>query len=704
LEPKKTILIRVYLVYVVFALFGVAIIAQALKIQLVDGDYWRKQSEIQIFSVRDIEAVRGNIFASDGSLLATSIPNYEIRMDMVTDALSKDYFNEKVDSLALCLSQLFNDKTPQEYKRELVMERNNKNRYHLIRRKVTYTQLKKLRKFPVFRLGQYKGGLIYIQRNVRSLPFKMLAARTIGYDMEGINPVGLEGAYSKELKGIGGKRLMQKIAGGVWMPVYDSNELEPEDGSDLISTIDLNIQDVAENALLTQLEKHNAAHGCVVLMEVSTGHIKAIANLSRMPAGGYAENYNYAIGASTEPGSTFKLASLMAAFEDGFIGLQDSVDTEDGTTRYYDRRMVDSHVGGYGKITVQRAFELSTNVGVSKLIYANYAKTPQKFVDRLKGMGLHMPLGLDISGEGMPKIKDVKDPSWSGVTLPWMSIGYEVMQTPLQILTFYNAIANDGKMVKPMFVKEIRKRGRVVKSYETVVINNAICSKKTLEKTKIILEGVVENGTASNLRHANYKIAGKTGTAQIANQNKTYKVDGKVSHQASFVGYFPADNPKYSCIVVVNAPSNNVYYGNLVAGPIFKEIADKVYSTNLEIHKPMDASLPMLAKSAVPYSKNGDYQNLNTIFTELNIATVNKSQKKEWVKTFTGDKQVELSDVNYTAGLTPSVLGMGLQDATYILENNGYVVKAIGRGAVKRQSVMPGQRILKGNLILLELS
>jgi cell division protein FtsI (penicillin-binding protein 3) len=702
-DAKKTIFVRIYLVYLMFALFGLAIIGQAIKIQFIDGDYWRKQSELQIFSFRDIEAVRGNIFAEDGSLLATSIPNYEIRMDMVTEALTDDYFNEKVDSLSFCLSQLFQDKSAQSYRNILIKERKNKNRYFLIQRKVTYNQLKKLRKFPIFRLGQYKGGLIYIQQNVRSLPFKMLAARTIGYDVEGIKPVGLEGAYGKQLRGVGGKRLMQKIAGGVWMPVNDSNELEPEDGSDLVSTIDLNIQDVAGNALLSQLEKHNAAHGCVVLMEVSTGHIKAIANLKRMPDGGYAESFNYAIGASTEPGSTFKLASLMAAFEDGYADLSDSVDTYDGVVRYYDRKMVDSHAGGYGKITVQRAFELSTNVGISKIIYENYAKTPQKFIDRLKGMGLDTPLNLEISGEGMPKIKDVKDPSWSGVSLPWMSIGYEVLQTPMQILTFYNAVANDGKMVKPMFVKEIRQRGKVVQKFETVVINPAICSKKTLEKSRRMLEGVVENGTASNLKHSSYKIAGKTGTAQIANQ-KSYKIDGKVSHQASFVGYFPADNPKYSCIVVVNAPSNNVYYGNLVAGPIFKEIADKVYSTNLDIHKPMEATLASGGKTAIPYSKNGDYQDLVTVFTELNVGMDNKSQRKEWIKTSTGDKSVEVKDINFVAGITPNVIGMGLQDGTYILENAGYVVKVIGRGAIKRQSIMPGEKIFKGSLIVIELA
>lgn len=699
MEAKKGIILRVYLVYLVFALFGLAIIARAFAIQFWEGEHWKMQSENQTLDYREIEAVRGNIFAADGSLLATSIPNYEIRMDMKVG--SQEVFSEKVDSLAFCLSSLFNDKSANEYKKQLVSAKKAGDRYHLIRRNVNYNQLKKIRNFPICRLGKYKGGFIYLQKNVRERPFQVLAARTIGYAREGVNPVGLEGAYTKELGGVGGKRLMQKIAGGVWMPVNDDTELEPEDGSDLVTTLDINIQDVAEYALLTQLIKHNAAHGCVVLMEVSTGHIKAIANLSKTTEGSYYENYNYAIGASTEPGSTFKLATLMAAMEDGLIKPTDSVDTEDGSMKFYDRVMYDSHKGGYGKITVQRAFEVSTNVGVSKLINSSYAKNPQKFIDRLNSMNLNNQLNLEIPGEGKPKIKNANDPGWSGVSLPWMSIGYETRLTPMQILTFYNAVANNGKMVKPMFVKEIKQRGKVVKRFKTEILNDAICSKKTIDNAQRMLEGVVENGTAINLKNASYKIAGKTGTAQIANDKYGYK--GKLSHQASFVGYFPADKPKYSCIVVVNAPSNNVYYGNLVAGPIFKEIADKVYATNLDIHKPIDFE-PHLAKTSVPYSKHGYYNDLKKVFETLQIALDNKAQTKEWVRTSTTEKHVEIYDINYTSGLTPNVIGMGLQDASYLLENKGYSVRVTGRGMVKRQSVPAGTRIEKGNIILLELA
>ena len=703
MEAKKDIFLRVYLVYVVFALFGIAIIGRAVKIQFWEGEYWKEKSETQTLDYREIEAVRGNIFAADGSLLATSIPNYEIRMDMKVSSLTDQLFNQKIDSLSLCLSDLFRDKSAYEYKSQLIKARKAGDRFHLIKRKASYYQLKKVRSFPIFRLGKYKGGLIYVQKNVRERPFQILAARTIGYAQEGVKPVGLEGAYTKELSGVGGKRLMQKIAGGVWMPVNDDNELEPEDGSDLITTIDINIQDVAESALLTQLTKHNAAHGCVVLMEVSTGHVKAIANLSKTPSGNYYENYNYAIGASTEPGSTFKLASLMAAMEDGFVTPDDSVDTKGGETKFYDQMMYDSHKGGYGKITVQRSFEVSSNVGISKIINSNYIKHPQKFIDRLKSMSLNQSLNLEISGEGKPKIKDVSDPSWSGVSLPWISIGYESRLTPMQILTFYNAVANDGKMVKPLFVKEIRKRGRVVKKINVKVLNEAICSQQTISRAQKMLEGVIENGTAINLKNASYKIAGKTGTVQIANEKYGYKYQAKVSYQASFVGYFPADNPKYSCIVVVNAPSNNVYYGNLVAGPIFKEIADKVYATNLDIHKPIDFD-PHLAKSALPYSKSGYYKDLAKVFEGLQIEVVDKTLSKEWARTSTMEKNVELMDIRYKADITPNVIGMGLKDAAYLLENKGFSVKASGRGTVKKQSIAAGTRIEKGNVILLELS
>ncbi|MDA9563752.1 transpeptidase family protein [Flavobacteriales bacterium] len=672
-------------------------------VQFVEGDKWREKAENTTTRLMDIEAVRGNIYAEDGSLLATSVPIYEVRFDPNCEAITDKVWDEHVDTLCVALADLFKDKTPTEYKRELVSAREGGARYHLIKRNVKYTQLKKMRQFPVFKRGKYKGGFIFMQQNKRQRPFRQLAARTIGSDREGVKPVGLEGAYRTELKGIEGKRLMQKIGGGVWMPLNADNEIEPEDGCDLITTIDVNIQDVAQRALEEQLTSHNADHGCVVLMEVRTGDVKAIANLSRGEDGSYYEQYNYAIGESTEPGSTFKLASVIAALEEGLVDIDDSVETGRGAYQFYDQVMRDSKYGGHGKMTFGEALVVSSNIGISKVVVDAYAKNPQAFVDRLYKMNLHQALDVEIAGEGRPLIKNTKDKSWSGVTLPWMSIGYEVQMTPLQILTFYNAFANEGRMVKPKFVSEIQKRGKTVRKIKTQVINESICSKTTIEKIKPLLEEVVENGTAKNLKNAHFKIAGKTGTAQIANDKYGYKYESKVSHQASFVGYFPAEAPKYSCIVVVNAPSNNVYYGNLVAGPIFKEIADKVYANSVEIHEELQQS-DLRANMAIPVSKNGHQSDLVRVFKEFDVETDVQAIDSEWVITRTGDEKVALQVRKIQKGLVPNVVGMDAADAVYILEGAGLSVKIEGKGMIKAQSIKPGLVAGKGDEITLELS
>ncbi|MGB0882366.1 MAG: penicillin-binding protein [Vicingaceae bacterium] len=703
MKEKQVIFSRVYLVYGMICLFAMIILGQAVNLQILQGEKWRNKEETLTRNFREIDAVRGNIYAADESLLATSIPKYEVRFDAYTDALTDDYFNEHVDSLAFKLSQLFPEKSKSEYLISLKSARKKKARYHLVRRNVKFTELKVLKEFPIFNRGKYKGGFIAVQQNKRVRPFKVLAARTIGYEREGSKPVGLEGAYSKELSGVKGEMWMQKIAGGVWMPLDDNGGREPEDGSDVYTTIDVNIQDVAESALEDQLETHQADHGCVALMEVSTGDIKAIANLKRNEDGSYYESYNYVVGESTEPGSTFKLASLMAAFEDGFLDLDDMVDTEDGTTKFYDQTMRDSHKGGYGKISIKESFMKSSNVAISKEINRVYGSNPQGFVDRLYKMDLNKKLGIEIAGEGTPLIKSTDDESWSGITIPWMSIGYEVQMTPLQILTFYNAVANDGKMVKPRFVSEIRQGGKLVKKYEPEVINNSICSKKTIQMAKEMLESVVESGTGRNLKNSRYKIAGKTGTAQIANAKYGYKgYESKVSHQASFVGYFPADNPKYTCIVVVNAPSQNVYYGNLVAGPIFKEVADKVYASSIQIHEELNEK-PFLAQSRIPYAKDGSFADLSKIYDELEIKTSSESENPEWARVSTGKEDVQIYKKKVAPIYVADVVGMSIKDALYILENQGMRVKFSGNGVVKKQSIPAGQKIIKGNEIILEL-
>jgi len=702
-QEKKDIFSRVYLIYGMICLFAFIIIGQAINLQFIQGNKWREKEETLTRKFRDIDAVRGNIYATDGSLLATSIPKYEVRFDANTDALTDKYFSDNVDSLAYGLSVIFKDKTQQKYAQELKTARQKNKRYHLIKRNIKFTELKQLKKLPIFKRGRFKGGFIYTQQNKRIKPFKVLAARTIGYQREGVQPVGLEGAYAKELAGVKGQRLEQKIAGGVWMPIGEGSEIEPEDGSDIYTTIDVNIQDVAENALLNQLETHQADHGCVALMEVQTGEMKAIANLKRNEDGTYYESYNYVVGESTEPGSTFKLASLMAAFENGYLDLEDMVDTEDGTTKFYDLVMRDSHKGGYGKISLKEAFIKSSNVAISKEINRVYTGKPQEFVETIRKMHLDEKTGVELAGEGSPLIKNTDNETWSGVSLPWMSIGYEVQMTPLQILTFYNAVANDGRMVKPKFVKEIRKRGELIKEFETQTIDKTICSEKTIKMAKEMLEGVVEKGTGRNLKNTVYKIAGKTGTAQIANDKYGYRYESKVSHQASFVGYFPADNPKYTCIVVVNAPSQNVYYGNLVAGPIFKEVADKVYANSIQIHEEVKTK-EHLATSRIPYAKDGYYKDLSKIYTKLNIKTEEAEVKPEWVKVSTGKEAIKMYTKKIAPIYVPNVVGMSIKDAMFILENRGIQVKFNGVGMVKQQSITPGEKIIKGNTIILELA
>ena len=494
---------------------------------------------------------------------------------------------------------------------------------------------------------------------------------------------------------------MQKTAGNIWIPVNDGNEVDPENGYDVVTTIDVDIQDVAENALLKQLSIHKAHHGCAILMEVETGDIRAIANLARNKNGNYAESYNYAIAESTEPGSTFKLASLMVALEDGYVELDDTIHTGRGSIRYYDQVIKDTKRGGYGTITVKEAFEVSSNVALSKIVHDNYKGKEEAFVERLYRMHLNEPLGIEIRGEGEPLIRYPGDEYWSGISLPMMSHGYEVRMTPLQILTFYNAVANKGKMVKPRIVESVLYYGKTIKKFNSNVIDYSICSDETLEKVKIMLEGVVENGTAKNLSNENFRIAGKTGTAQIANAKYGYRVDSKISYQASFVGYFPAEKPRYSCIVVVNSPTSDVYYGNLVAGPVFQEISRKVYATNLDMQQDLVPEDGYLAE--IPFSKNGHRGALEKVLKDLDIP-ISGQQGTEWVQTTKGDESIQTEPLAIRENLVPNVREMGVKDAVYLLENAGLKVIIHGRGKVLEQSIPPGSRIVKGQKIKLTMS
>ena len=703
-EVKKDILRRVFLVYFGIALFGVAVIGKALYIQYFEGKELTEQAKNHEMRLFPVEAMRGNISSDDGTLLATSVPNFEIRMDVSSENITDEFFKENADSLAYSLSNLFKDKKSSEYKEILWEARRNGERYYLIHRDVSYPDLKQIRQFPIFRLGKYRGGLIVISHYKRELPYKNLAKRTIGYESDEstdtIKYVGLEGSFSKNLQGIGGKRLMRRIGSSNWVPVDIENEVEPQNGNDIITTIDINIQDLAESALMNELIADSADHGCVIVMEVKTGYVKAIVNLGRSSKGGYSEVFNYAIGEASEPGSTFKMASFLVALEDGKIDLNTQISTGNGTVFFSGRKMEDSH-RGYGTLTAQQVFEKSSNVGTSKLIYNAYAQEPQKYIDGLYRMSLNKKLDLQIGGEGRPYIKNTSNKWWSAVSLPWMSIGYEVALTPLQLLTFYNAIANNGKMVKPILVKQILKNGQVEQTFPPEIINQAICSPATIAKARILLEGVVERGTGSLLKNPVYKIAGKTGTAQLARDNKGYKVGTKAHYKGSFVGYFPADNPKYSCFVMIYKPIKGKIYGAQVAAPVFKEIADRIYANLLEINNPpvKDTTGPQ-----IPFANLGLQKDITEVYGRLNFRVNPLNTAAQWVRPSLDSSVVILVPEFIQRGSIPDVTGMSVKDAVFLLEELGLKVTVNGKGTVVKQSLEPGRFIPKGSIITLDLS
>lgn len=699
-DIKKDILWRVYLVYLGILIMALAIIGKAAHIQFAEGKELIARAQKQELRFFSIEANRGNIYDANDNLLATSVPLFEIRMDVASDLISDKLFREKLDSLAGCLSKLFGSPSKYQYKKRLEGARKNGNRYYLLKRNVTYAQLKKLRTFPVLRRGKYSGGLIVIQKTKRKMPFDDLAKRTIGYENQQQKLfVGLEGAYNDILQGIDGKQLRRRINNGDWIPVYAENDTEPSDGYDITTTIDINIQDVAENALHEHLKEHQAYEGCAVLMEVETGHIKAIANLRRNKETGiYEESYNMAVGERIEPGSTFKLPTIMALMEDNKISLRDTIDTGDGWTVYYGYTMSDVKKIRDGRITIREAFEKSSNVGISQVTMQAYKEKPAKFVDRLYDMSINKALNLEIPGEQAPNIiHPDSTANWWGTTLPWMSIGYNLSLTPMQTLAFYNAVANNGKLIKPMLVKEIVQAGRVIESFETQVLNKRICSRSTIDSARSLLEGVVERGTATILKNEHYQIAGKTGTAQIA-KNGSYN---RSSYNASFVGYFPADNPKYSCIVVVNNPARGKYYGGTVAAPVFKEIADKVYATHLNIYQEveMEAVSPSL-----PRLKYGSHEDIGWLCDELDISVLPRSNLSEWVVSFREDDGIRFEPRIIREGTVPNVKGMTARDAVYILEKLGMKTKIKGYGMVEQQSVAPGTAVNRKQEIILTLS
>lgn len=654
---KQTILIRFYLVSVFTLILVFCIIYKMVNVQWFQGDKYREEAIENAIKTFEIPANRGNVYTSDGSLLATSVPKYDVRMDI--SIITKKIFNRDILELSKAMSRMFG-KPVSYYENYFKQARNQKNKFLLIANNLSYNNYEQVKNFPILKLGTYKGGLIVNQRTVRGYPLGKIAARTIGYD-DKRGESGIEGSYSEFLKGHQGQHLKQKIAKGQWKPISDENEIDPVDGLDVITSIDLNIQDIAHHALLEQLENYEADHGTVVVMEVKTGQVKAISNLARTEDGTYYEKRNFAVWETHEPGSTFKVMGMVAALDDKLIDTTDIIDTERGIITIHGKKIIDSHRGGFGKITAAQVIEYSSNVGMAKIITQNYGKNPQKFIDKLHAMNVGKKLNISIGGESMPKVPEPKNKNWNGLSLPWMAWGYGVEFTDLQTLTFYNAIANNGKMVRPLFVKEIKDQDKIISTIKPEVIVEKICSQETLIKIQTILKNVVKSGTARNIYLPYFALAGKTGTCQI-----DYWKESGTQYISSFVGYFPAESPKYSCIVVIHKPNKKFgYYGADVAGPAFKKIAQKIY-----------VSTPL-------------YESLTR------FDTFDKSQilKTKAVSVAQVGKEDLMPDLNKMAGM----------DAIALLENLGFRVTCEGYGKVASQSIKPGDSIKNNKNIYLKL-
>ena len=665
---SSAILYKVYLLMGVFGLLACGILYRVVSLQFIERSKWIERSEKERIYPRKDVATRGSILASDGSALATSQPSFKLSID--PKALNQHYkedknqFSLELDSLSRFLALTFGEgERDAKYYKGLILNSigHNDRHLYLVKRALNYSEFKKAKAWPILRNSRYKGGLLGEKvPNRRFYPFKNLARISVGIMRDDTIPLkGIEFAFNKELRGQDGELIVQKIAGGIEIPLEDLASDNAVDGSDVVMTLDVMLQDIAESSLLRSLERTNAKYGVALVMEVKTGEIKAMVNLTRDTEGEYYEGYNYAMAEQIEPGSTFKLASFMAALEDNAVNLEDTIATGKGKVMFYDKTMSDHEA--HGTITYRQGFEFSSNVATSTMIHSYYKDNPMKFINHLERFGLLKTVNTQIPGEPLPKIVRPDDKKyWNLTTLPWLSIGYNIRMTPLQILTFYNAIANDGRMIEPRIVREIRKGLKVEKELKGSVLNASVCKSKTLREIRSMLEGVVDHGTASNIRSDAYAIAGKTGTAQKVKDGRYQQI-----YSASFCGYFPADAPKYSCYILIDEPQINVF-GASAAAPVFREIADYLFSTDLEMGRDI-AKLPRAQYPSYPVNPVVNQENAENIYDRLSISTPAEAESRFVASKRTGG-QVMFQPVRIRQGLMPEVRGMSARDAINMLE------------------------------------
>ena len=706
MDVKKDILWRVHLCFLGIIVLGVIVLGRVVYIQRVQGDYWKSMSNKQHLKYVDIDAERGSIYSEDGNMLSTSIPVFDIYVDFAADGLREKNgkrFYHNLDSLSLSLANLFKDASAASYRKLLLNAYKKRERYFVLKKKISFEDYKVLRDFPLVRQGRNKSGFIIDVRDNRVNPYVLLANRTIGLSRGDTSKnVGLERSYDSVLKGQTGQRLMRYMA-GAYVPV-DGAEIEPENGKDIVTTIDTYIQDVAENALMKMMVANNSLHGTCIVMEVKTGKIKAIANLGKRPDGDYIEDYNYGLGRSTEPGSVFKLATLLSLLEDKYVDTNSIVDCEGGQKSFYGLRIRDSHLGT-GSITVKEAFAQSSNVAFAKLADQYYHNQPNLFWKHLHHLRLDTSTGIDIVGAAKPFVKKPDSKYWTKTTIPFMAHGYEELVTPLHLLMLYNAVANDGKMMKPYLVNSINEMGVPVQTFKPEVLVDKICSEETLGKLKDCLLAVIENahGTGRALKNDLYQFGGKTGTAVTAMDNRGYNKGSKI-YQSAFMGFFPFKNPEYSIAVVIqNGSESRLAYGGVVSGPVFKEVADKLYAFKVadepinKFQKNMDSSL---------YRFYGMKSDLNRILNVFKYPETDSQTTGKWRTTFLRNGRANLvaDNTSQDRNKVPDVTGLGLKDAVYVLENIGLKVMASGRGKVIYQSITQNTDFQKGQSIKIQLN
>ncbi len=701
MEKKKELLLRAYFVFLAFFLLSLVIIYRVIRVNIFESEKWIAKGEKNI-KLQTLHGERGNIFSEEFNLLSTSIKFFEIRMDLTVP--SNDLFRNGIDSLAIYLSRdLSLDRTPSEWKNRLVKGRRDGKRYFLIKKKVNVDQLKRLKKYPILREGRFGGGLIVNAEHRRIKPYKEFASRTIGLVRDNARNVGLEAYFDEVLKGDSTQVLMKKVTYGktAWIPLVDVEKFQPQSGKDIRTTINIDMQDIVHNELLKRVKELDAKAGCAVLMEVKTGAIKAISNFSRREDGSYGEDYNYAVGNKSEPGSTFKLATALALIDDGHCDMESQVDLKGGKMRFYDKVMYDSEIHGKRRVTLREAFIHSSNVGMAKLGHDYYNidwESRTAFINKLKSFGLKDKTGIEIPGEAIPYIKNLSKEKNEGslVSIPWMSTGYELQLTPLQVLNFYNTVANDGRMMRPHLVNEIRKGETVLKRFVPKTIRKKIASAESINMVRSLLEGVVQSGTGRKLQSDIVEIAGKTGTTRV---NYSRKEEEK-KYNASFVGYFPAHDPKYSLIVVIYEPGGHIYYGASAAGPAFKNIAERVVTLkeNIEFASINENDHP----EELPDRVSGYKKDFEKVFRYVGLDYKSKN-RGNWVKVNPLEKRMVIQKNKISKSKVPDLKGMGARDAVYVLENLGLNVVIDGKGKVVKQSIKPGSKI-KGQDITIVLN